>query len=143
MSPTILGLLLAIPVSWGTGLLSVGLALRKIGLLLTPEECEKPKVVSEANSFWQAMAQTLSNASDDSLIALAEDAYLRSLHIGFLPASSERKLCDIPVEWALAKAKLEESANLPELLGALKPKERMALLLDKKLVERLADLQVK
>ena len=38
MSPTILGLILAIFLSWGTGLRGVGLALRRAGLLVTPEE---------------------------------------------------------------------------------------------------------
>jgi membrane glycosyltransferase len=140
MSPTILGLLLAIFVSWGTGLLNVGLALRRFGLLLTPEECEKPKVVVTSNVFGETMAHILSTAPEDGLIALAKDPHLRRLHEGFLPESPERKLSDIPVEWALAKAKLEDSATLDELVAAIKPKERMALLLDKNLIERLAKL---
>ena len=50
MSPTILGLLLAIFLSLGQpGGRSIGLALRRAGLLLTPEEQMTPPVVARAN----------------------------------------------------------------------------------------------
>ena len=42
MSPTIAGLILAIPLSWASGSLSLGLAMRRIGLLRTPEETSPP-----------------------------------------------------------------------------------------------------
>ena len=42
MSPTILGLVLAIPLSWLSGQLGAGLALKRLGLLLTPEETRPP-----------------------------------------------------------------------------------------------------
>ena len=42
MSPTIVGLVLAIPLSWLSGQLGVGLALKRMGLLLTPEEARPP-----------------------------------------------------------------------------------------------------
>jgi membrane glycosyltransferase len=140
MSPTILGLLLAIFVSWGTGLLSVGQALRDAGLLLTPEETEKPGIVLKSNKLGAEIERMLKSGSGDGLMALATDPRLKDLHQTFLPQSAVRALRDIPVEWALAKAKLEEAASVEELSSVLKPKERMALLLDKKLVGKLAHL---
>jgi len=37
MSPTIIGLVLAIPLSWLSGSLAAGLTLKRMGLLMTPE----------------------------------------------------------------------------------------------------------
>ena len=44
MSPTIAGLILAIVLSWASGQLWIGLALRRMGLLLTPEETHPPEI---------------------------------------------------------------------------------------------------
>ena len=51
MSPTILGLVLAIPLSWLSGSLATGLALKRFGLLLTPDEVYPPAIVAEANAL--------------------------------------------------------------------------------------------
>ena len=40
MSPTIAGLILAIPMSWASGQRSIGVGLRRVGLLATPEESD-------------------------------------------------------------------------------------------------------
>ena len=48
MSPTILGLVLAIPISWASGQLGLGLALRRLGLLMTPEERDPPAIAVQA-----------------------------------------------------------------------------------------------
>ena len=46
MSPTIVGLVLAIPLSWLSGRLGAGLALKRLGLLMIPEETRTPPVVA-------------------------------------------------------------------------------------------------
>ena len=51
MSPTIVGLLLAIPLSWLSGQLGVGLALKRLGLLMTPEEHRPPPIALRANEL--------------------------------------------------------------------------------------------
>src|SRR3954452_5456434 len=51
MSPTIVGLVLAIPLSWLSGQLEAGLALKQMGLLMTPEETRTPPVVERANAL--------------------------------------------------------------------------------------------
>ncbi|MFD0936328.1 glucans biosynthesis glucosyltransferase MdoH, partial [Methylobacterium trifolii] len=48
MSPTILGLVLAIPISWASGQLGLGLALKARGLLVTPEERDPPAIALRA-----------------------------------------------------------------------------------------------
>jgi membrane glycosyltransferase len=135
MSPTIVGLVLAIFISWVTGLLGLGVALRRVGLLLTPEESVKPPVVIRAN----ALAEELGVRNDipDGLRTLHADAHFRLLHEAFLPPRRRRKRGEITPEWALAEAKLADAENLDEALSWLNPKERMAILLDKVLIERL------
>ncbi len=51
MSPTIAGLILAIVLSWSSGLKSVGFALRRAGLLVTPEEQTPPPIATRANAL--------------------------------------------------------------------------------------------
>ncbi|MFY9293630.1 MAG: glucans biosynthesis glucosyltransferase MdoH, partial [Methylorubrum rhodinum] len=51
MSPTILGLVLAIPLSWASGQLAFGLALKRRGLLVTPEEETPPPIARRAGEL--------------------------------------------------------------------------------------------
>jgi membrane glycosyltransferase len=140
MSPTIAGLILAIFISWVTGLLGLGVALRRLGLLLTPEESVKPAVVVRANALGEALG--VQDAIPDCLRTLHSDAHFRFLHEGFLPHWRKRKRGEITPEWALAEAKLDDAETLEEVLAWLTPKERMAILLDKVLIERLSKLPV-
>ncbi len=139
MSPTILGLLLAIFLSWATGLLNVGIAFRRAGLLLTPEEQTRPPLVTRANE----LAETLeSEAAQDArgLAALYEDRRLAALHIAWLPDSERRRNGELTAERALAEVKLNEAETIEEALAWLKPKERMALLQHRTLIARLMTL---
>jgi len=136
MSPTIAGLILAIFISWVTGLLGVGLALRRAGLLLTPEENTKPPVVVRANALAEELGAH--KETPDGLRCIHNDAKLRHAHDAFLPPHQrKRKRGEISPEWALAEAKLDDAESLDEVLKWLSPKERMALLHDRVLLERL------
>ncbi|HEY4847854.1 MAG TPA: glucans biosynthesis glucosyltransferase MdoH [Methylocella sp.] len=137
MSPTILGLLLAIFLSWGTGLLGVGLALRRAGLLLTPEEQITPPVVARANFLANEPARHDSEALS-GLHALYADPRFRAFHVACLPRRQTRRNGDISPEWALADAKLSEAGTIDEAISWLRPKERMAVLQDQVLIARLA-----
>ena len=142
MSPTILGLLLAIFLSWATGLLNVGIAFRRAGLLLTPEEQTRPPLVTRANE----LAETLeSEAARDArgargLAELYEDRKLAALHIAWLPDGERRRNGEFTAERALAEVKLNEAETIEEALAWLKPNERMALLQDRALIARLMTL---
>jgi membrane glycosyltransferase len=140
MSPTILGLVLAIVLSWGTGLLSVGLATRRIGLLTTPEERNRPQVVARANVLSEELARDAQNAPA-GLVALHEDPRFRAFHSAWLPLGRTRTRGDVTAEHALAEVKLAEAYTLQEALAWLHPKERMAVLLDPGLVATLSRLQ--
>jgi membrane glycosyltransferase len=139
MSPTILGLVLAIFLSWSTGLLNVGLAFRRAGLLVTPEEQARPPLVTRANELSGGFDSEAALEAQ-GLAALYEDRKLAALHVAWLPEVERRRNGEMTAEKALAEAKLNEAETIEEALAWLKPKERMALLLDRTLIANLLAL---
>jgi membrane glycosyltransferase len=137
MSPTILGLILAIFLSWGTGLRGVGIALRRAGLLVTPEEQITPPVVARANCLAEERA-SLDAEGPKGLYLLHADPEFRAFHLACLPRPQKRRDGNISSEWALADAKLSDAATIDEAISWLRPKERMAILQDQTLIAHLA-----
>ena len=135
MSPTIAGLILAIFISWASGKLSIGLALRRIGLLTTPEERTKPSVVVRANALIEEMGGAR-DEPDDGLATLYDDPHLQAAHTAFLPGGVRRR-GDVTPDWALAQSKLHDAETVEDALAWLKPKERMAVLNDGVLLRTL------
>lgn len=135
MSPTILGLVLAILLSWATGQLSLGIFLRRSGLLGTPEERAKPCIVRRANKLGKVLARQVEKA--EGLRSLYEDPEFRAVHLAMLPPGRARKRGEISADWALAEAKLEEAHSIDEALDWLKAAERMIVMLDPELIALL------
>ncbi|MFE1598012.1 glucans biosynthesis glucosyltransferase MdoH [Methylobacterium sp. ID0610] len=140
MSPTILGLVLAIPISWASGQLAWGLALKRLGLLMTPEEREPPPVAVRAKAL---EAENAARGFDDSdaITAIQADPTLREIHLAMLPPPAARPRGRIDAERTLAEAKLAEAVSAAEAAEWLTPKERIAALHDPRLVEKLAELR--
>jgi membrane glycosyltransferase len=139
MSPTILGLILAIFLSWGTGLRGAGVALRRAGLLVTPEERITPPVVARAN-FLAGERAHLDAEGPKGLYLLHADPRFRAFHVASLPRQQKRRNGNISPEWALASAKLSDAETIDEAIAWLQPKEPMAILLDPALIAHLARL---
>jgi membrane glycosyltransferase len=133
MSPTIVGLLLAIPLSWLSGRLGAGLILKRLGLLLTPEETAPPAIATRANALQERNA-TLGFDESDALAALYRDPWLRDQHEAMLPPTMTRRRGDIETDRALAEAKLLDAQTIDDALAWLKPKERMVVLHDRALL---------
>jgi membrane glycosyltransferase len=133
MSPTILGLLLAIPLSALSGQLGAGLALKRMGLLLTPEEFDPPSIATRANEL-QARNAALGFDDTDALAALYQNPDLREQHDAMLPAPQQRRRGEIETDRALAEAKLVDAETIEDALQWLKPKERMVVLHDRALL---------
>jgi membrane glycosyltransferase len=139
MSPTIAGLILAIPLSWASGQLWIGVALRRLGLLTTPEETSPPPIVLRSNRLSEALA--ISGADgDDGLRAIHANPAFRAEHEMFLPAAARRKRGEVDIEEAVATAKLNEARTFEEAASWLKPKEKIAVLNDRALIALLARL---
>jgi len=118
LSPIIGGLLLAIPLSVLTSRVRVGRALRDHGLMLTPEECSEPRVLSQAR---HAAAEVVAAGAASLQAAVVE------------PATHARVLSALPARAAAlgdkagAEARLLDRA-LGEGPAALGPADRMRLL---------------
>ncbi len=139
MSPTIIGLLLAIQVSWASGQLSIGLWLKQRGLLLTPEETMPPAIAMQANAEAEELA---SRGLDDcdAIKVLHSDPALRAYHADMLPSAAKRLRGSFSPERALAESKLSEAESLEEAATWLHPKERSIVLTDRALLAILARL---
>jgi membrane glycosyltransferase len=139
MSPTIAGLILSIPLSWASGQLWIGAALRKLGLLTTPEETQTPAIIARSNKLAANLAQS-GHDSEDGLRAIAADPKFREAHESFLPEAGRRRRGEVDVEDAIATAKLSDARSLDEACAWLKPRERLAVLSDRALLSVLARL---
>ena len=139
MSPTIAGLILSIPLSWASGQLWIGLSMRRLGLLRTPEETSPPSVVSCANALADELARS-GQDHEDALIAIHDNPELRAIHEFFLPEKPRHRLGDVDVEEAVATVKLNDAETIEDACAWLKPRERLALLADRALIAMLARL---
>ena len=139
MSPTILGLLLAIPLSSISGTLAAGLALRGVGLLQTPDEAAPPAIVIRANDLTETLAK-LGFDDADPLRAMHDNRTLFDAHVDMLPPGEKRKSGDINRDRAVAVAKLTDAKSLDDLRSWLHPKELMALLHDRALLHWMQSL---
>ncbi len=139
MSPTIVGLVLAIPLSWASGQLALGLWLKRHKLLLTPEEGDPPAIALRANALQAEFAQAGFDEGD-GLAALHADPALREAHQAMLPAGQPRRRGDIEPDRAVAQAKLVDAETIQDATIWLKPKERMVVLHDRALIGLLASL---
>ena len=139
MSPTIAGLIFSIPLSWASGSLSLGLAMRRIGLLRTPEETSPPHVVTRANALAAELALT-GHDHDDALETIWADQALRAAHESFLAEAPRHRRGDVDVETAVAAAKLNDAETIEDARAWLNGRERLAVLNDRALIALLARL---
>ncbi len=140
MSPTILGLVLAIPISWLSGSLAIGLALKRMGLLLTPSETRVPPIVERANAL-QIENARLGFDDASALRALHGDAHLRDLHETMLDHKPHRARGEFEPERVMAEAKIIDAATVDEAVAWLKPREAMVVLHDRALLALAMRLQ--
>jgi membrane glycosyltransferase len=139
LSPVVLGLVLAIPVSAATAWPGPGKALRRLGLLVTPEEVEPPAVVQRANEL--ACEWTIAHPQiTEALARLAADTPLRTLHAMMLPTTPQRRKGEYDVDLLLGLAKLDDADSLEEASTLLSNREKLAVLGNRTGFERLCQL---
>jgi membrane glycosyltransferase len=139
MSPVVLGLVLAIPVSTVTGWPVLGKAVRRLGLLTTPEEIAPPAVLRRVNELACEWATTRPPLTD-VFTRLADDAQLRALHAMMLPARPERRKGEYNVDLLLGLAKLDDADSLEEAAMLLSDREKLAILGNRTGFERFCQL---
>jgi len=136
LAPVVLGLVLAIPVSAVTGWQELGKAVRRLGLLTTPEEIEPPAVLRRTNELTCEWATTRPHMTD-VFARLASDAQLRALHAMMLPTTHERHKREYDVDLLLGLAKLDDADSLEEASSLLSNREKLAVLGNRTGFERL------
>ena len=139
MSPTIIGLVLAIPISAASGLRRLGLGLRRFGLLLTPEERSPPAIVARANVLAEELAAHGIDEAD-GLRVVHGDLTMRQRHIQLLPEAPRRTRGEVDPHRAVAEAKLIDAETFEEASSWLKGRERNIVLSDRALIILLAAL---
>jgi membrane glycosyltransferase len=140
MSPTVVGLLLSIPLSWGTGLPSVGLALKRFGLLEIPEETNPPPVLVRASELTNSLRPE-PGVYANSLVVVATNPTLREHHMTMLPQEEPRGRGTVNALRLVVAEKLKDAENLREALSWLgSSDERRTILSDRRLIHTLASL---
>jgi membrane glycosyltransferase len=137
LSPVLAGLLLSVPLSKWSGSVKLGLALRRVGLLCTPEEAREPAIVRRRDEL---VAQSPS-LPEDGLRALAADSRQRAAQIqANLPPPVPPRGRPDP-ERLTAAQKLSDARHLDEALDWLTPRERVHVASDAAMLERLGQLE--
>lgn len=124
MSPVVLGLALAIPLAWITAGRGVGLGLKRMGLLLVPEETATPRVLIDAVRFRQDRAGTPLPAGP---AALFHEPALLDAHRRMLPPPRRAK-DPLDANLLMGLAKASEADSLDEALSGMNRGELAAVL---------------
>jgi membrane glycosyltransferase len=139
MSPVVLGLALAIPLASWTARRDVGLGLRRLGLLLTPEEHAVPVVLARARALQAELAAGVGEAGPARLF---RDAELLAAHRRMLPPPRRPRLDPLDPALLIGLAKASEAETLDEVWGGLNRAELSAVLGDARGLDRLEALAV-
>jgi membrane glycosyltransferase len=136
VSPALLGLLLAVPLSRASGSEWLGIGLSKLALLRTPEEVDPPALVARRAE----LIATSPLLPEDGLKFLARNREARLAHIdGNLPRPVDPPGRPDPDAFT-AQQKLMDARSLDEALGWLTRAERVEVAGSPRLLNQLAQL---
>ena len=135
MSPTLVALILAAPISKYAGDPDLGRRLLRHKLMTTPQETDPPLLLIEA----RALERRFQAASGNAVLTLFADPALLWAHRASLEPP-RRKPGAIDAATALATVKLSEADTLEQYAGWLDPSERVRVLSDPALIDGAAAL---
>ncbi len=127
MSPVVVGLALAIPLVALTGSRRAGSALRRMGLLLIPEERTPPAVLVKALELQRELS---GSGGSDAISQLLTDQRLLAAHRAMLPPARRPRVDALDANLVMGTAKLGEAASLADARRMLAPREMAAVLAD-------------
>ncbi|HSP23978.1 MAG TPA: glucan biosynthesis glucosyltransferase H, partial [Saliniramus sp.] len=139
MSPAVLGLVIAIPLSAATSSRKFGLALRRLGLLMIPEEHEEPTIHVAARRAAGEFTELLA-ASNRGCLRLGADPALLAFHRKNLPPRAPESARTIDGALVVGTARVAVASSLDEALDALAQHEKLAVYSDPTSFDRLAQL---
>lgn len=138
MTPVVVGLVLAIPTVAFTASERIGAALRRMGLLLIPEESTPPPILSRVHEIEAAAYGP--PAGGDGLLMLRGDADLLDAHCAMLPAKKPRRRGEVDLPLVVGLAKIDDAESVADASGLLSSSEKLAVLRDRRAVARLMAL---
>jgi membrane glycosyltransferase len=122
LSPALVGMVLAVPLSLLTGSAGAGRTVKRLGLLRTPEEAREPAVQIAADAAYPFYRDAVERAPD--LLAVAGGRDLLDRHLALIGPEVERPRGRVdPVE-AVAERKIREARDREEAVAFLTPPER-------------------
>jgi membrane glycosyltransferase len=134
LTPVLLGLWLAVPVSVFTSRAGSGLLARRLRLFLTPAELTPDAVIRGYHRWHEQMQEVATTHGEQSrFVQVAADPYLQAVHLSLLEARE-------PGRRRRSRLKLLIDQMLEEGWGSLSDEERLALLSDQDSVQRLSAL---
>ena len=134
LSPAVAGMLLAVPLSQFTSSFAIGSWFKRIGVLRTPEESRKPKVLREFEQTLDAYHQEKQHWPD--LAGFLLDENWSGWHVRVADTVPPRARGQVEAMEAVATMKVDESSSISELLGFLAPKEQLMVLNNPALFEK-------
>lgn len=138
MTPTLAGLLLAIPTSGLSGSVFAGRFLYRLGLLRIPEETRTPPLMIRATEVRRELEAELGRAGD-GLVRVARDPVVRAVHLAALIDPPHVRGYPDPAR-ATAEIKVREAERLDQLLVWLDRRERVAVLQSRTLIAAVTAL---
>ncbi|CEJ12829.1 Glucans biosynthesis glucosyltransferase H [bacterium YEK0313] len=139
MSPTIIGLWLAVPTSWASASATIGWGLRRLGLLLIPEETRPPELAERAYRLGQEF-EALGLEDHKALDLVHGDADFRDVHQSIIQVPPARVRGRIDTDRVIAEAKLTDAQSIEDARKWLSGRETVLVLHDRALIALLAAL---
>jgi membrane glycosyltransferase len=133
--PATLGLTFSGPLSAASAKRKWGERFKALGIFVIPEERNPPSIAVSTQRHTAMLEKDFSK--HEAISQLAHDPQLRHLHRQLIELQPVTREARISPSLAVGRAKLEISADLPELLRLLKPNEKAALLSDPESLARL------
>jgi membrane glycosyltransferase len=142
MLPVVLGLALAVPLAALTGRRSLGVGLRRIGLLRIPEESHPPAVLRRAAALyrWVVDQPPMREPVLGDVAILLRDPDLLAAHRQMLPPGRRPGIDPLNVALLTGTAKLAEAECLDSVWPKLDTAEKTAVLSDGQALDRLVAL---
>ncbi|KAF0123123.1 MAG: membrane glycosyltransferase [Xanthobacteraceae bacterium] len=139
MSPTIVGLWLAIPTSWASASAAIGWGMRRLRLLLIPEEHSPPPIAERAYRLGTEF-EALALEDHKALDLVHSDPGFREVHQQIIQVPPPRVRGKVDTDRVIAEAKLTDAHSIEDARQWLSSRETILVLHDRALIALLAAL---
>lgn len=137
LAPTLVGLLLSIPLSALSGSRWLAKVLRKGGVLTIAEEVDEPHIMRKRDEYEQMFTQKISKID---LMSIITDNNLRQRHFSMTLSEALPERGVPPINKLSALHKIADAENAKEALSWLNNQEKLCLLNSQEVFEKMQEL---